>query len=95
MTTIAQNPMSGLEPGGTDPGLVSFAITPDDNNDLPLGTRWIYVGGAGAVKLTCVNDNSSHTGVVLSAVPVGTLLRVAARRVYSTGTTATLLIGFA
>lgn len=67
----------------------AFAITPADGADLaPFATRGIYVGGAGDVKVDMVENGT----VTFKAVPVGTLLAVQAKRVYATGTTATLLI---
>lgn len=93
---MAENPMQGTDPrDGARPGVRSFAITPNDGVDLPVATRWIYNGGAGHIVLTCVDDNAAHTGVTLTTVPAGSLLRIAARRIYATGTTATGLVGFA
>ena len=66
-------------------------ITPNDTNLLARITRSIYVGGAGAVAVTLAGDGTTVT--TFSAVPVGTVLPVAATRVMSTGTTATLLVG--
>lgn len=93
---MAENPMIGMRgDDASNPALKSFAITPNDSADLPVFTRYIWVGGAGALKVTLVGDDGDHTGVVMSAVPAGTMLKIAARRVYATGTAATLLIGFA
>lgn len=64
------------------------AITPHDTNELGNVPRFIYVGGAGAVKVTTVYGDT----VTFAAVPVGTVLPVAAKIVFSTGTTATNLI---
>lgn len=49
----------------------------------------IYVGGTGDVKVTTM----AGTDVVFSAVPVGTTLWVAVSKVWSTGTTASLMVG--
>lgn len=96
MPAMANNPLNGYDARNpAKPAVKSFAISPDDSNDLVTGTRRIYVGGTGDIKLTLVDDDANHAGVVLKAVPVGTMLEVAARRVYLTGTTATLLIGLA
>jgi hypothetical protein len=88
------NPMSGMDP--RNPGKSAtrcFAITPNDSTNLAEGTRAIWVGGAGNIKVTLVDDDGNHGGFTLVAVPAGTLLPLAARRVYATGTTATQLIG--
>ena len=66
----------------------AVAITPSDSVNLTDITRGIYVGGAGAVVVVW-EDNSTST---FSAVPVGTVLNVKAKRVNATNTTATLLL---
>lgn len=64
-------------------------ITPNDT--VALGTvDCIYVGGAGNVTLRTDDDDAD---VVFTAVPVGTFLRVRAKYVRATGTTATALVG--
>ena len=65
----------------------AFAITPGAS-DLAIFTRAIYIGGAGNVKLTTVGG----TEVTFTAVPVGTILPVRAKKV-SADSTATLMIG--
>lgn len=93
---MPENPMNGTDAhDASRPGTRSFAIAPSDDDDLPVGTRWLYVGGGGDVKVSLVDDNSSHTGTVLTDVPDGSVLRIAVRRVWATGTTATDLVGFA
>lgn len=77
--------------GADAPADLFAAITPDDNNDLATNTRAIYVGGAGNISALAACDGVG-TPVVFTAVPVGTVLPICARRIRSTGTTATLLI---
>lgn len=89
----AVNPYASMPRGGERSPTVSFAITPSDSADLALGTTWIYAGGAGTIKLTCVDDPGNHSGVSITVV-ANQFVKVAARRVYATGTTATPLIGF-
>lgn len=72
--------------GLADPPRNAVAITPDDATDLTNYTRGIHVGVAGDVKVDMVNS-----GQVTFKAPVG-ILWVQAKRVYSTGTTATNLI---
>jgi hypothetical protein len=68
----------------------AIVITPDDNNDLVNHAfRGLYIGGAGNIK---VDMEGSGTAVLFSAVPAGTILPIQVRRVYSTGTTATLIV---
>lgn len=77
-----------LAPGLDSPYVGGFAITPNDNADLLRVTRAIWVGGTGAIAMKLATDQT----VILAAVPVG-LLRVRAKLVMSTGTTATNLVG--
>lgn len=64
------------------------AITPNDNADLAKVTRAISCTGAGNVVVILENDT---TAVTLS-VAVGHPLRVRAKRVLATSTTATGLV---
>jgi len=62
------------------------AVTPSDSADLPQFSV-IYVGGAGSVKVTTAQGSA----VTFSGVNAGTVIPVRVRRVWSTGTTATLI----
>lgn len=64
------------------------AITPNDSTDLANFTRAIYVGGAGNIKIDTVNGET----VTLNGATAGSVLAVQARRVHSTGTSATNLV---
>lgn len=69
----------------------AFSITPDDSNDLP-DIAVVYVGdpgGTGAVKVT----TAAGTDVTFVGLPAGFVIPVQVRRVWSTGTTATSLVG--
>lgn len=68
------------------------AITPDNSNDLPQACKAIYVGGAGNISIIQLSDIAAATPIVFTAVPVGTIIPIVARRVRVTGTTASLLI---
>lgn len=68
----------------------AFAITPDDSVDLSVTTRGLWVGGAGNVRVLFDRDSSP---VTLVGVTAGSLLPIRVKRVYSTGTTATSLVG--
>ena len=65
-------------------------VTPSDSDDLPggLAKAGLYIGGAGNVRVTM----ASGADVTFSGVPAGTVLRVAVRRVWATGTTATDIV---
>jgi hypothetical protein len=70
----------------------SLAVVPSDVADQITGGffRSVYVGGTGAITYDSPNG---QTGLVLTAVPVGTLLPIAMKRIHATGTTATLMVG--
>lgn len=64
-----------------------FAITPDNNTDLPTGTRVIYVGVAGDVSFVLLDGTTVTLTLAAGWHPI------APKRVRSTGTTATGIIG--
>lgn len=65
------------------------AVTPSDSVSFPEGPAGggIYVGGAGNVSM-----DFDGTPVVFTAVPAGTRLPVAPRRINATSTTATAIV---
>lgn len=77
---------SGLE----SPARNVFSITPHETDELPFVPREIYVGGAGDIEMVAVD---SDTAVILKAVPAGMRLPYRAKRIISTNTTATDLVG--
>jgi len=80
----------GQKAGGLDwPAIRAAAVTPNDSTDLSFVTRSLYVGGAGNVS---VDLAESGTAVVFVGVPAGTFLPIRAKRVRSTGTTATNIV---
>ena len=62
------------------------AVTPSDTVDLPQFSV-IFVGGAGNVKVTTAQGSA----VTFSGMNAGSVIPVRVRRVWSTGTTATLM----
>ncbi len=84
----AADSFSTFAPGLDDPAHGAAAITPHDTNELAYVTRAIYVGGTGDLKLTTVDGST----VTFQSVPVGTIFRIRAKLVFSTGTTATKLV---
>jgi hypothetical protein len=73
-----------------NPPKVATAITPSDSANLPVPSLYLYVGGTGDVK---VDTLGGSVGIVFKAVPVGTILPIQVTKVYSTGTSATNLVG--
>ncbi len=74
--------------GSGEPGIDWYAITPNDNGDLPQMVRAIYVGVTG--DLTLVSSRGRTATFIAVAVGYHPLRPV---RVKSTGTTATGLVG--
>jgi hypothetical protein len=74
---------------GDDPALNAAAVTPDDNNDLPVFCRGLYVGAGGNIAL---DTQGGQAQVLFTAVPQGMILPVAAKRVRAAGTTASSLV---
>lgn len=66
----------------------AYAITPDDNADLPKATRSVYVGTGGDLKVDMVSGDT----VEFKNVSDGSLLPVRVKRVYSTSTAAADLV---
>lgn len=64
------------------------AVTPSNTVDLPWLTHSVWVGGAGNVAAV-MQDGSVGT---FTGVTAGELLPIIARRINSTGTTATNLV---
>lgn len=65
------------------------AVTKHDTNTI-RPTVGLYVGGTGDVKVKMAGEGRSI--VTFSAVPVGAFLPIAVVQVFSTGTTATLIL---
>jgi hypothetical protein len=65
-----------------------IAITPSDS-DLVAPVRALYIGGSGNVR---INDTGGGS-VIFYNVPAGVILPVMARRVWSTNTTASNIVG--
>jgi hypothetical protein len=72
----------------------AFTIVPSDTTIITA--NGVYVGGAGNVTVRPAEQEGkpSPVDVTFSAVPVGTILPIQVSRVFSTGTTATLMVAF-
>lgn len=75
--------------GTTSPGSRAFAVSPNDSVDLSIVTRALWVGGAGDVKVTTLGGDT----VTFSGVTAGSLIPIRVSRIFSTLTTATLILG--
>ena len=71
-------------------GSSAFAITPNDSADLAAVTAALYVGFTGNISLICSGDT---TPVIFFNVPGGSFLPLRVKRVRSTLTTASGIVG--
>jgi hypothetical protein len=71
------------------PAETLVSITPHDTNYLAKPIRALYVGASGDVKIT----DLAGTAITLVGLAAGVFHPVCAIRVYSTGTTATGIVG--
>lgn len=62
-----------------------------DSTDLTSTMKGLYIGGDGDLKVVLVGDTVAVTFVGLVA---STFLPIAVRRIWSTGTSATNIVGF-
>jgi len=74
---------------GNSPASAGFAITPHDSTNFTNNARAIYVGVGGTVVLV----DPQGTVLTFLNVPNGAVLPVACKRINSTSTTATNMIG--
>ena len=77
--------MSGL----IDPADGAFVITPSDTEDLTFVARGLWVGAVGDVKVDMANGNT----VTFVSMVAGIVHPLRVRKVYSTGTDATDILG--
>lgn len=66
----------------------AFALK-SDTADLTIATRAFYTGSGGNIKVTTLDKQD----VSLVGVPAGTIFPLRIRRLWSTGTTATDVVG--
>ena len=71
------------------PGVKHYAITPSDSTSEAVNFRGVYVGVAGNVAI--VTDDG--TAVTYVGAAAGSIIPVRGKRVNSTNTTATNLVG--
>lgn len=72
-----------------DPAKQGFAVVPSDTEDFGYGyIRGMYVGGAGNLSVEMANGT-----VMFYNVNAGSVLPIRVKRVNSTGTSATNIVG--
>ena len=79
---------SAQRAGLSSPAEDGEPVTPNDGAELANASRYLWVGGAGNVHLTTIMG----TEVTLEGIWGGTLIPIRARKVFATGTTATLIV---
>lgn len=84
--SVSQISSGGAHGGSAEDG---FAITPSDTVNFDTVARGVYVGGAGNV----VAISPGGTVLTFTAVPAGTILPVRIKRINSTSTSATAMVG--
>lgn len=72
-----------------EPGARHYAVTPHDSTDFTASFRALYIGTGGDVVIVDMNS----TAVTYKNVPAGTVIPMRGRRVNSTSTTATDIVG--
>lgn len=81
-----------IRKNGMGTSLGAFDAAAANHHDTNLLTngdcRALWVGGAGNVKITTLGGND----VTITAAQAGQLIPIGARRVFSTGTTATSIL---
>lgn len=82
------DPFALVSPGFESPATHAAAVTPNDSADLGTVSRSLYVGVTGDVKVTTRDGDTE----VFVAVPAGSWMPVAAKKVFATGTTASAII---
>lgn len=87
--TAATDDFGKFASGLDSPYRRGVAITPSDTVNLTNVTRGVYVGGTGTITYI---SQAGDTVALLGNIPVGTILRICASRINTTGTSATNLV---
>lgn len=73
------------------PASHAFNVTPSDAANLTSPTRYLFVGGAGNIKVDTVGGET----LTITGVVAGSVLPLRVKKIYATGgTTATNMVGF-
>lgn len=78
-----------FNPDLNSPAGNAFIVSPDDDNDFVISTRYIYVGTIGNIKLETVNGDI----VTLTSLLAGTILPIRAKKIFADQTTVTVIVG--
>lgn len=86
MADTFENFSSSLE----SPADNAASLTPNDSTDLSTVARGVYIGGAGDITVDFVGDG---TNITITGLSAGVIYPFRVQRLYSTGTTATDIVG--
>lgn len=81
----ATDDYSTLSPGLNSPCSHVKEVTLHDTNDLEHVSRYVYVGGAGNLKVITLGGDTE----TIKGITAGSLLPIRITRAFSTGSTAT------
>ena len=84
----ALNPLAVYDYLPPGPTRRAASVTPSDTDDLANVSRYLWVGGAGSVRVLTERGDD----VTFAGVPAGTLLPISVSRVLAGGTTATNIL---
>jgi hypothetical protein len=84
------DPFQNHETALTSPARNGFSVTPNDSADLFTTCRGIFVGVGGDISLVLAEESSP---VLFKNIPDGSVIPLAVKKVESTLTTATDLVG--
>ena len=90
MPVVATDNFATSRAGIDSPATRCFAITKSDTDELAFVTNYLYIGGAGNVAVILEGDDDS---VVLTGLAVGVLHKLRVKKVMSSNTTATAIVG--
>lgn len=91
--TLPADPFASFTTGLSDPATNGFAVTPDDDNDLPVIARYLHINAAGGghVAVLLKDQAPDDTPIVFTVVDAQ-VLPYRVRRVMDTDTDATDII---
>lgn len=88
MPVVATDDFASASGGLIGPYAHAAVLTKSDTDELVKASRALYIGGTGNVNVVTVSGET----VLISALPVGTILPLRIKQLLSTNTTATLVV---
>lgn len=88
---LKKNPLAGISGSGGSTAVRAAAVTPNDDTDLTVYAKALFIGVAGDVVAIPVG-NADDAPVTFKNCAAGSVLPVQVRRVKATSTTATNIL---